>query len=261
MKTFLSSLAGLLIVIIIAAVIVAFIGWSRVPDIVANNLAKKMKVYVGIGSMGLGWGEITVNKIEIGNPPGTQQSLAFKCKTMNVLAPFTQYLKQDVVIDEINLNDVYLDLEFDSASGTKGNWTRIMQNLQNTTLEDQKNTGKRGSSNRTILIKKLVLTNISVDVVYLKEGGSTKRLPTISRIELTNISSEGGLPMDQIMNSVLGQMLKSVFIKENLKNMMNDLLDNTDLLPSGMQKYIVPFKGIFGKHQEDWETSHSLNLL
>ncbi|MES2122485.1 MAG: hypothetical protein V4492_06880, partial [Chlamydiota bacterium] len=93
---------------------------------------------------------------------------------------------------------------------------------------------------RSVLIHKLILTNINVDVVYRKDGGKIKRLPPIDRIELTEVSSEGGLPMDQIMNSVLGQMLKSVFEKENLKNMMQDLLQNQ----GDIQKYISPFKGL-----------------
>ncbi len=60
-------------------------------------------------------------------------------------------------------------------------------------------------------------------------------------MELTEISSEGGLPMDQILNSVLGQMLKEVFVKQNLKNMIQQFMNT----PSPVQQYLAPFKGFF----------------
>ncbi len=257
MKTFFSTLAGLIVLIILAAVIVGVIFWSRVPDILANNLSKKLKVSVDIDSVGLGWGKIDVKKVQIGNPAGSILAKAFSCNEIDVLAPFTNYLKQNIVIDEIDVKDIYLGLEFDSASGTSGNWTTIMGNLQSSSgatppskKEKRKNREEQfapvppssSSSNRTLLIHRLILTNIDVDVVYRKEGGKVKKLPRIPRMEFTEISSEGGLPLDQLMNSVLGQMLKEVFIKQNLKNMMQDLLNNPN---NPVQQYLSPFKGLF----------------
>jgi uncharacterized protein involved in outer membrane biogenesis len=248
MKIFFSTLAGLIVIIILAAVIVGFIFWSRIPDMLANNLSKKMKVSVAIDSIGLGWGKIDLKKIEIGNPPNSILSKAFSCNEIDVNAPFTHYLDKNIIIDEIDLKDVYLGLEFESASSTKGNWTTIMNNIQSTTTTSQVNKKKnQAASQRTVLIHRLVLTNIDVDVTYRKDSGKVKKLPTIPKIELTEISSEGGLPMDQIMNSILGEMLKQIFIKENLKNMLQDFMNQ----PSPVQQYLAPFKGLFGELKEE----------
>lgn len=251
MKVFFSTIAGLIVIIILAAVIVGFIFWSRVPDMLANNLSKKMKVSVSIDSMGLGWGKIDLKKIEIGNPPNSMLAKAFSCNEIDVNAPFTRYLDKNIVVDEIDLKDVYLGLEFDSPSSTKGNWTTIMNNIQSTTAADQAKTKKGEAapkgSQRSVLIHRIVLTNINVDVVYKKDSGKVKKLPTIPRMELTEISSEGGLPLDQITNSVLGEMLKQVFIKENLKNMLQELMNQ----PSPIQQYLAPFKGLFGEAEEE----------
>jgi hypothetical protein len=48
------------------------------------------------------------------------------------------------------------------------------------------------------------------------------------------------------MNSVLAQMLQSVFLKENLKNMLDNLIQQ----PEQIQKFITPFKGLFGSNEE-----------
>jgi hypothetical protein len=250
MKAFLSTLAGLVLVVILAAVVIGFIFWSRIPDMIASNLSKKLKVPVEIESFGLGMSKIDVKKVQIGNPPGSILNRSFACDEIDILAPLTRYMNKRIIIDEIDIKNVYLGLEFDSASGTSGNWTKIMNNLHQTTGTPSQKQGKRKkskeappaeSSGRSVLIHKIVLTNIDVDVVYRKEGSKVKRLPRIPRMELTEISSEGGVPTDQILNSVLGEMLKQVFIKENLKNMMQDLMD----VPSPIQPYIAPFKGLF----------------
>jgi uncharacterized protein involved in outer membrane biogenesis len=252
MKFFFSTLASLIVIIILAAVITGFIFWSRVPDMLANNLSKKMKVSVAIDSIGLGWGKIDLKKIEIGNPPNSILPKAFSCNEIDVNAPFTRYLDKHIVIDEIDLNDVYLGLEFDSASSTKGNWTTIMNNIQSTTAAGQikKKKGETAppGKERSVLIHRIVLTNINVDVVYKKDSGKVKKLPTIPRIELAEISSEGGFPMDQITNSVLGEMLKQVFIKENLKNMLQELMNQPT---NPVQQFLSPFKGLFGEAEEE----------
>jgi hypothetical protein len=50
-----------------------------------------------------------------------------------------------------------------------------------------------------------------------------------------------------VMNSVLGDMLKQVFIKENLKNMLQELMNQ----PGPIQQYLSPFKGLFGEAEEE----------
>jgi len=258
MKIFLSTITGLLVVLILAAVVVGFIFWSRVPDMVASHLSSKLRVPVEIDSFGIHWGEIDAKKIQIGNPPQSILARAFACKEINVLCPFRNYFDKKVVINEIDLKDIYLGLEFDSPSGTTGNWTRIMSNL-NQSMGNQTTTGsgkkkKKGQlveskpAERSVLIHRIVLTNIDVDVVY-KTDGKIKRLPRIDRMELTEISSEGGFPMDQILNSVLGEMLKQIFIKENLKNMMKEFLDT----PSPVQQYLAPFKGFFNAVPQEFD--------
>jgi uncharacterized protein involved in outer membrane biogenesis len=242
MRTFLTSIVGFVVVIAIVIAIALFIGYSRLPDYLANQVSKKLQVSVDIGSISLGLKGIKIKNIEIGNPSGAVQPQAFKCQEIDVQTPLTHFFKNHIVIDAITVRNVFLDLEFDSPSGTKGNWSKIMGNLQTSSRQESKKPKVNGSG-RNVLIRSLVLTPIDVDVVYLNDSGKVKHLPRIDRIELNDISSEEGVPMDQILNSVLGQMLKSVFVKENLKNMLQDLIQNP---PSGLQKFISPFKGLFG---------------
>lgn len=245
-------------ILFLAGGIIGGIFWSQVPDIVANKISNQLKVPVQIDEINLGWGKIHIKELEISNTPHSFLAKALTCKAIHLITPFKRYLEEKIVIDTIELNNVYLGLEFDSATTTKGNWTEIMSHLQSSS--SKKTPKQAANSSHSILIHHLILTDLNVDVVYRKEGGQVHHLKTIPRIELNEISSEGGLPIDQIMNSVLGQMLKAVFEKENLKNMLQEFLQPQ----KGIQKYLEPFKGFFNtktQHQEQDTLASSTRFL
>jgi len=238
MKNWIKGIFGLIFFLIILAIIAFFVLWSKVPNMIANNLAKKCKVAVSIQDMSLGPNRIEIDQVEIGNPSGSYLAKAFSCQEIQILSSFFNYFKKDVVIDEIDVDEIYLGLEFNSPSSTTGNWTTIMKNLKNASSSDP--SPDKGAK-RTVLIKKLVFTNISTDVTYRDRGGKVIHLPVIKQMVLTNISSEGGLPTDQIMQSVLGQMLKSVFLKQNLNDMLQELLGPQK---GQLNQFLQPFKNL-----------------
>jgi uncharacterized protein involved in outer membrane biogenesis len=240
MKIFIKSFISLFIVIILAAGVIAFIGWARVPDMLSKNLSKKMKVPVEIEEMDLSFNTIEVIKLEIGNPKDSILPRAFSSESIKIHAPLTEYLHDHIVIETINVDDIYLGLEFNTPRSTEGNWTTIMNNFKNSSEAESSSS----SSKKTVLIKKLVLTNISVELVYKEGDKKVKKLKPIARLEFTNVTSEGGIPTEQLMKTVLGQMLKSVFEQENLKDMLNGILKPQDqiqkLVPTPLQK-LLPF--------------------
>ncbi|MEN9343360.1 MAG: hypothetical protein RLZZ453_147 [Chlamydiota bacterium] len=229
MRALFSTLTTLIVLICAIAIIAGFILFSRLPDAISSHLSKSLKVPVSIEKIEADFKEIDAFKIHVSNLPHSILNRAFSCQKLSVMTPIYRYLQSAIVIQEIHLDAVYLGLEFDSAKGTSGNWSILMKNLS-----DTMNSGS--PSSRSVLIQKVVITNLAVDVVYRKDGSRVHHLPPIDRLEFTNISSQGGFPMDQLMNSVLGEMLKEVFIKQNLQNMLQDFLNPTNPI----REYIMP---------------------
>jgi uncharacterized protein involved in outer membrane biogenesis len=249
MKRFILSLLGIIVLLVIGGFIVLALSWSSLPDIIANKLSSKMKVSVEIEDIQWGWNAIDIQKIEIGNPTGSILPKAFSAEDIVFQAPISNYLKRNIVIDEVDLKNVYVGLEFDSKKSKKGNWTTIIGNLQGEAPKKSENTStsKTEKPGRTVLIKKLILTNISVALVYRQGGGQVQNLPPIKRIELDNISSEEGLPTEQISNIIFQQMLKQIFSIEGLQNMLQDLLPPS----SPVQKGLNMFKNFFNSDAEE----------
>ncbi len=233
MGKFLKIIISLIIVLFIALMIV----WNFLPTWVSSTLSDKMKVAVSISDIGLAPSQIKIDDLKVGNPKGSILSKALTVDDIAIQAPLKRYLDKDIVIDMITMDDVYLGLEFDSKGSTNGNWTTIMNNLQ-------KDTSSGKESDKSVLIRRLVLTNINVDLVYRNEGSKVTKLKPIRRIELNDISSKGGMPTSQITNIVMREVLRNVFTLENLQNMLKDVISPDqppqDLLKSLKDLFYLP---------------------
>lgn len=228
------------IIVLVGAIFVGFLAWSRLPDMLANNLSKKLGVSVSIQSMGARPKKLTLNQITIGNPPRYSLPKAFSARETELDAPLTTYFQGHVLVDEIAMEDIYLGLEFDSPSAAKGNWSTIFGNLEKEGKLDKKD-GKK------VTIKRLVCKNIRTELMF-KSDGKVRKLPVIKQIVLKDISTEGGVSSDQLAGSILGQMIKQVFLEQNLNNMIKGLF--TD--PGGaVDTFLKPFQGIFNWMPED----------
>jgi hypothetical protein len=194
-----------------------------------------MGVAVSIDSMRFGLSEIEIDQVEIGNAKGYTLPKAFSAEEIELQAPLSTYFKDAVVIDEVNVNDIYLGIEFDSSSSSTGNWTKIMAHFKEASKLEK-------PSKKTALIKRLVFNNIRTEVLF-RDSNQLKKLPMIRQIVLKNVSSEGGVSSDQLTNTILSRMLKQVFLEQNLNNMLKDLLLDTP--GKAVEKAIKPFSEFF----------------
>ncbi|MGH2639645.1 MAG: hypothetical protein ACRDF4_10260, partial [Rhabdochlamydiaceae bacterium] len=67
-----------------------------------------------------------------------------------------------------------------------------------------------------------------------------------------NISSKGGNIGDQLLNSALGRAVKQIFIEENLKDILDQLMQSA---PDQLKNYIGPLKNFFNVVPQETEES------
>ena len=231
---------------IVALVLIGIIGWNTLPSWVSKALSKRAEVPVSIGSIHLLSPGVAVKRIQVGNPPNSILPYALQVATLQVNTPLTRFFDDRIVIDLMTLNDVYLGLEFESQGSTNGNWSTIMRNLKQSTGKEKATAQEKGKTT-SVLIKKLIITNLNIDLVYQRGDRRVRKLKPIKRIELNNISSEGGIPTAQIMDIIMSEMLRNVFSKEGLQNMLDGVLS-----PGGKADSIQgSLKGLFSKRIED----------
>jgi len=213
--------------VIVVLVLVGIFCWNMLPSWVSNKLSERTKVSVSIQDIRLGSSSIKVDNIRVGNPPGSVLNTALEVKKLTIDTPFSRFFDDRIVINEMRLDDVYLGLEFESQRSSKGNWSEIMQNLKESTGKEKQQAADKGKTT-SVLIKKLIITDLKIDLAYRTGGKGVRRLRPIDRLELENISSEGGLPTAQIMDIVMSEMLRNIFSKEGLQNMLENLVPGGD---------------------------------
>lgn len=221
--------------VLIAITLLYFISLPKAPKILASSLSKKLGVLVSIKSIKFGISDTKISSVEISNPQDYKLAKAFSSGEIEISSPITEFLKSEVKIDEVKVDDIYLGLEFDFKNSLNGNWTKILSNFQQNT-NINKNTGKE------VFVKKIIFTNIASEVMF-RDSGDSQKLPIIDRIELQDISTKGGLPIDQLMGTILAQMLKQVFIKQNMNNMLKGII--LDAPEKTIDSLMKPFKGFF----------------
>lgn len=224
MKKALIIIFGLIVVLCLAAILV----WNMFPTIVSHKLSKRAGVSVTISDIRLSPSMIKIDGIRVGNPAEYSKTpRALSVDDMRINVPLSRFLDKRIVIDEMTMDDVYVGLEFDSPNSKKGNWTTIMNNMSQSTKEDS-NKAKAKGKTTSVLIKHLVITDLQIELAYKTGGKVNRKLRPIDRIELTNISSEGGIPTAQIMNIIMQETLRNIFSKEGLQNMLEGVLNPSD---------------------------------
>ncbi len=228
---------GSLIVLIVILVALYFFALSRAPDIVANYLSNEMGVTASIDGIKPRTKTITVDQFEIANEPGYSLPKAFSAKTITLQAPVQNYFKDHVVVEQIDVDTIYLGIEFDTTNSVEGNWSKLLSHYQKEAKLDVKE-GKR------ILIKKMTFTNIQADLIFHSADGKIQKLPPIARIELTNISTGAGFPIDQLTSSILGQLIKQAFMQYHMENLLQIVPDKA------VDLFTKPFGGIFSTKED-----------
>jgi len=208
---------------ICAILIASLIAWVNRAHIAAHYLAKQLHVPVTIRSLEITRTEADIARLWIGNPPRSQTSTSFSAETVAILSNVDQIMGDPLIIEEIDIANIFIGLEY--YGGKETNWTHIL---------DDRSHRKKRKKERNYLIRTLILENLTVEVT--KADGSIKRYPTIPRMEFHNISDETGFPIEEIEKAIFNLMMKDLFKKLNIE----DLLKQLPFSPGGSPLKYLP---------------------
>ncbi len=196
---------GIAAILLIALLIAICLGWFARTDLAAHFISSHLKVPVAIQSLDLTKTNIDISNLWIGTPSKSRTSTSFSAKTIEVDTKTTQILSNPLLIDKIEISNIFVGIEYYKNKST--NWTYMLGN-------DEAN--GRQSRGRDYLIRTLILKNLTVEVV--ESNGQKKQYPTIARMEFHNINSETGIPIQEIEKAIFKLMMKDIIDKFNLIN-------------------------------------------
>jgi len=200
--------------LIISIFIAAILAWTNKKTILTHFLSKQLHTTVTMQSFNINKTEMHINQVWIGTPPASKIPTAFTARNLSIQAPMNKIFSTPLIIEEIDINDIFVGIEFYNTKGDDNNWSRILHNDH-----------KEIKNARPYLIRNLTLRNLTVELT--KADGTTKRYPTIQKIEFHNISNETGFPIEEIQKAIFKLMLQDLFKQLNLDQLLQGLLPNT----------------------------------
>ena len=165
-----------------------------------------------LGAVRFDPGKIVIEDLQIANPKEAQLPTALKVDTLSVTAPYKHYLKNPIVIDDIHLDQIYINIQLYDQSQTRGNWQTLIARMKESPQEKS-----FFSIERETEIKRLLLTNIRIDLILA--NGQRRVLSPIRRLEFHNISSAEGIPIQKIVQAIIQHMVQSIFLEKGLKSL------------------------------------------
>lgn len=195
--------------IVLAVVAMSALAWMNRENILAHFLSRHLRVPVRMQTLDLSKHGAYVSSLWIGTPPKSHSSTSFASKTLDIQAPLKQILSDPLIIDSIEIADIFVGIEFYDKKKQKSNWDYILQEK------------KKPKSSKNYLIRTLVLKNLTVEVT--QSDGKIKRYPTIKRMEFHNISNETGFPVEDIEKAIFNLMLQDLFQKLPIDQIFNTI--------------------------------------
>lgn len=204
MKKFILFIIFLLILVFFAGIL----AWSNRAGIASHYLSKALNgVPVSIEKIEYDKPILTIDDFHIGNPKGSKTKTAFKSDAIKVDATMDQIRGEVMTIEEIEISDVLVGLEFYNALKTKTNWGYI--------LKSSAKEKKKGGKEKDYLIRKLTLRNLTIQTT--DHQGKTTNYPTIAKMEFKNISNKSGFPIDEIEKAIFDIMLQKALKEYGIK--------------------------------------------
>lgn len=218
------KLIGILVVIIFLFVGAVYYVYANAAPILADIISHKTLTPVSIKEIEFYRNAFEIKELKIDNPKEARLQTALKSESITVAAPYRQYFWDPIEIEKIEMSDVYVNIQIYDKDQKEGNWQTIVHNMS----IDHKSPL---SIERSALIKKLVLTNIQIDLIL--SDGKLRRLSPIDRLEFDNITSDKGIPTQEISEIIVQKVMHSIFLEQGLKSVIE--------APVNVIKGVLPF--------------------
>lgn len=244
MRALIKFILSLAFLVILVAALVGVYFYARRTSILSHYLSEKMGVSVHIDSVDISTDKITLNGLNIANPKGYSLPSALKIQTLSFNTPVSEYFKKEITVNNVTLSEVLLGVEFKDKSHTHGNWTEIIGNLDtnySTTQAPDESAKKKSSGfrhDRTVRINQLLILNTTVQLQLA--GEPLKTLSPIAKMEFQNVTSEKGLPIEEITEIIIRKLIDEASILQGFSRMV------LTAPGSAAKAALSPFKVLFG---------------
>lgn len=182
-------------------------------EILSRLISAQTGTHSSIGHIAFRNDIIILRNLKIGSPPQGHLPTAFSAKEIRLDAPFLNYLKKTVDIRSIEVNDVYIGIEFYDDDRKHGNWTEIMGDL----ASDPK---IKSRLPRKALITELAFNDLEIEVL-LYGWEHSRKLKPIPHLLFHNLDTEDGRITQEITQIVIRKLMGHLFLLKSVQDVLS----------------------------------------
>ena len=174
--------------ITVSIVIIFLFVWLAKDSILSHYLFKDMGMKISASNIWVTPSSLKMTRFRIKNPSGFILKTAFSSKRVSAEYTYSDLKDNPGYIEQVTFNDAFLSIDCLNQGCSDNNWKNLSQN--------------RSGHKKNYIINRVIFENLTVEVLSPNNGSSAKKIQTIPYLELTQVSSEEGFPIQTIIQKV-----------------------------------------------------------
>ena len=204
-----------------------FLIYQNLPQVASFLLSRDFGFPIKIKELHISKTGLKIQDLQVFNLKPSPYDPALSCKTIKVATTLKKLRQKRLTIDEILLNQIGLNIQFYDSAKEKSNFNEII---------GAKTPTPEPKEQKPYLIKRLVLNDLKVKLIF---ANGKIQDATIDQLVFTNISEKSGFPIEQLEKAILHAIIRSIFEKYGIKNILRTL-EPQNLLPNLVPQNIIP---------------------
>jgi len=222
-------------IIIILFIIFAVLFTLR-AKLLSTILSKQLNTPVNITSVDFSHNKIEVYGLKILTPNDAVFKEAFSMEYLRIQAGIFDLLGKTRHIKEIFVSNTKVNLNLYNKTGTKSNWSEIIDNMGE---ESQDAASKPTEQESKFIIDDLNVQNAQLNLKRVDQN--ITQFPQIS-IRMQNLGSRDPLSLTELIKLIIAAVVREITLKYGLQQLFDQVLKN--LPEKGLKGLKETFKGI-----------------
>lgn len=206
---------------------------------------------VSVGSVTLRPGNMSIHDFIIYNPPHALSDIALSIDHTAVDLSLDEYMQTDSVIESVELENIYINIELYDKKRTMGNWQTIMDNINRSQPQSQPTVTDASSSDT--VIRRLILRHINIDLMLFKSPIKTYHIP---QLVFHDLSTGNGLPAKKIVSAIVKKIIPSIFLETGINFVLKS---PGKIIKDTFSPLIAPFTKKSNKQKKEQSKTPSNN--
>lgn len=170
---------------LIFIVVLSLFVWLVKDSVLSHFIFRKIDLDISASNIWVSPSNMRMDNFRIKNSKNHKLRSAFSSKKVHLDYNYSDITGNPSYIDQITFDDAFITIECKDQGCSDNNWKELAK--------------RKSTHDKNYIIDRVVFHNLTVEVQMPRNGKDPKKLKQIPYLELTQVSSEKGFPIQTII--------------------------------------------------------------